>query len=120
MVVQLSSIQLRAVALVAVDFLLPLWWWCGQQAVQQQADRMQREVDKNTAGVADLQGWQKEVLYEQKEKDMAAREEKRAAELQRKAAKAGVKATGVPVFDVGGAILPGFDKAKLEALLRQG
>lgn len=38
------------------------------------------------------------------EKDKAA-----ARELQSKAAKAGVQASGVPVFDVGGRILPGFD-----------
>lgn len=39
------------------------------------------------------------------------------AELQAKAAKAGVKANGVPVFDVGGQIISGFDEARLRKLL---
>ena len=43
-----------------------------------------------------------------------------AAELQRKASKAGVKTSGVPVFDVGGVILPGFDEGKLRKLLAAG
>ena len=43
-----------------------------------------------------------------------------AAELQQKAAKAGVRVTGVPVFEVGGQILPGFDQARLLKLLGRG
>ena len=39
------------------------------------------------------------------------------AELQAKAAKAGVKASGVPVFDIGGQLVNGFDEAKLRKLL---
>ena len=42
------------------------------------------------------------------------------AELKRKAKAAGVKATGVPVFDVGGKILPGFDEGQLARLLQAG
>ena len=41
-----------------------------------------------------------------------------SAELQRKAAKAGVKASGVPVFDIGGAIVPGFDQGKIASLIK--
>ncbi len=47
------------------------------------------------------------------EKDAGA-----SAELQRKAAKAGVKASGVPVFDIGGVIVPGFDQGKIARLLK--
>lgn len=47
------------------------------------------------------------------EKDPAA-----ARELREKAAKAGVDASGVPVFDVGGRIVAGFDESALRRLLR--
>ena len=40
-----------------------------------------------------------------------------AAELQAKAAKAGVKTGSVPVIDVGGELLVGFNRARLEQLL---
>lgn len=46
------------------------------------------------------------------EKDRAA-----AAELQAKAAKAGVQTGSVPVIDVGGELMVGFDRARLEKLL---
>ncbi len=46
------------------------------------------------------------------EKDRAA-----AAELQAKAAKAGVKTGSVPVIDVGGELMVGFDRGRLEKLL---
>jgi glutaredoxin len=46
------------------------------------------------------------------EKDPAA-----AAELQRKAARLGVPADRVPILDVRGRLLVGFDRARLEALL---
>jgi len=49
------------------------------------------------------------------EKDKGA-----AAELGRKARAAGVDASGVPVFDVGGTLMPGFDGARLMALVRGG
>jgi glutaredoxin len=54
------------------------------------------------------------VKYVEKdiEKDPGA-----SAELQAKAAKAGVKANGVPVFDVGGTLINGFDEGKLRKLL---
>ena len=55
------------------------------------------------------------VAYQEKDidKDRAA-----AAELQAKAQKAGVSARGVPVFDVAGKILPGFDEGQLKQLLK--
>ncbi len=44
-----------------------------------------------------------------------------AAELLRKASEAGISASGVPVLDVGGTLVQGFDAARIEALLgRQG
>ena len=43
-----------------------------------------------------------------------------AAELQRKLAAAGQQAGGVPVFDVGGRLLTGFDEAALLRLVRPG
>lgn len=46
------------------------------------------------------------------EKDRAA-----AAELQAKAAKAGVQTGSVPVIDVGGELMVGFDRGRLEKLL---
>jgi glutaredoxin len=46
------------------------------------------------------------------EKDRAA-----AAELQGKAAKAGIGTGSVPVIDVGGELMVGFDRARLEKLL---
>jgi glutaredoxin len=46
------------------------------------------------------------------EQDRAA-----AAELQAKAAKAGVRTGSVPVIDVGGELLVGFDRNRLEQLL---
>ncbi len=46
------------------------------------------------------------------EKDRAA-----AAELQAKAAKAGVRTGSVPVIDVGGELMVGFDRGRLEKLL---
>ncbi len=49
------------------------------------------------------------------EKDKGA-----AAELSRKARAAGVDASGVPVFDVGGTLMPGFDGQRLLALVRGG
>jgi glutaredoxin len=39
-------------------------------------------------------------------------------EMREKAAKAGIEAPGVPVFDIGGRILAGFNEAKLRELLR--
>lgn len=45
------------------------------------------------------------------EKDQAAMKE-----LSAKAAAAGTRVRGVPVFDVGGALIPGFDKDKILAL----
>ena len=42
-----------------------------------------------------------------------------AAELLQKASKAGVSASGVPVLDVGGTLVQGFDPSRIEALLRQ-
>lgn len=41
-----------------------------------------------------------------------------SAELRAKAQKAGVEARGVPVFDVAGNILPGFDEGALKRLLK--
>ena len=49
------------------------------------------------------------------EEDRAA-----AAELQAKAAKAGVRTGSVPVIDVGGELLVGFDRNRLEQLLPTG
>ena len=46
------------------------------------------------------------------EKDQAA-----AEELQRKAAQAGVASNGVPMFDIGGKIMGGFDPKALVAAL---
>lgn len=46
------------------------------------------------------------------EKDQAA-----AVELRQKARKAGISASGVPVLDVGGTLMEGFNPARLEALL---
>lgn len=46
------------------------------------------------------------------EKDSAA-----AAELLKKARAAGISASGVPVLDVGGTLMQGFDAAKLDRLL---
>lgn len=43
-----------------------------------------------------------------------------AAELAAKARAAGVDASGVPVFDVGGTLMPGFDGPRLLALVRGG
>ena len=40
-----------------------------------------------------------------------------AAELLQKASKAGISASGVPVLDVGGTLVQGFDPARIEALL---
>ncbi len=40
------------------------------------------------------------------------------AELKAKAAKAGVQVSGVPVFDVGGRILPGYDEGSLLRAIR--
>lgn len=56
----------------------------------------------------------KGVKYEAKdiEKDQSA-----AAELRAKAEKAGVKTGSVPVIDVNGEIMVGFDRARLEKLL---
>jgi glutaredoxin len=56
----------------------------------------------------------KGVAYEAKdiEKDRTA-----AAELQAKAQKAGVRTGSVPVIDVGGELIVGFDRARLEKLL---
>lgn len=56
----------------------------------------------------------KKVPYEAKdiEKDPAA-----AAELKAKADKAGIKMGSVPVIDVGGELMVGFDRAKLEKML---
>lgn len=42
-----------------------------------------------------------------------------ARELQAKARRAGVPASGVPVFEYGGTLLPGFDKERLLAMLRR-
>lgn len=47
------------------------------------------------------------------EKDQAA-----AAELAAKAKQAGIDASGVPVVDVGGQLMVGFDRARLEAMLK--
>lgn len=47
------------------------------------------------------------------EKDKGA-----AAELAQKARAAGVDASGVPVFDVGGTLMPGFDGPRLLALVK--
>lgn len=49
------------------------------------------------------------------EKDKSA-----AAELRNKAQQAGVSAGGVPVFDVGGRILPGFDPQTIKRAVRGG
>lgn len=50
------------------------------------------------------------------EKDIE--EDKRAAaELLQKASKAGISASGVPVLDVGGTLVQGFDPARIETLL---
>lgn len=49
------------------------------------------------------------------EKDKSA-----ASELRNKAQQAGVSASGVPVFDVGGRILPGFDPDTLKRAARGG
>lgn len=46
------------------------------------------------------------------EKDSAA-----SAELLRKARAAGISASGVPVIDVGGTLMQGFDRQRLDALL---
>ena len=56
----------------------------------------------------------KKVPYEAKdiEKDPSA-----AAELKAKADKAGIKMGSVPVLDVGGELMVGFDRAKLETML---
>jgi glutaredoxin len=56
----------------------------------------------------------KQVPYEAKdiEKDRSA-----AAELKAKSEKAGVKMGSVPVLDVGGELMVGFDRAKLEKML---
>jgi glutaredoxin len=56
----------------------------------------------------------KGVSYEAKdiEKDREA-----AAELQAKAQKAGVRTGSVPVIDVGGELIVGFDRARLEKML---
>jgi glutaredoxin len=56
----------------------------------------------------------KKVPYEAKdiEKDRAA-----AAELKAKADKAGIQTGSVPVIDVGGELLVGFDRARLEKML---
>ena len=58
---------------------------------------------------------QQGIRYTEKdiEKDPSA-----AAELQAKARKAGVQPGGVPVFDVGGTLVPGFDEPRLRSLLR--
>jgi glutaredoxin len=42
-----------------------------------------------------------------------------ALELARKAAQAGVQATGVPIFDVGGELIKGFDRRRLSRALRK-
>ncbi len=70
--------------------------WCG--------------VCKKVEGYLDRKG----VTYVAKdiEKDRTA-----AAELQAKANKAGVKTGSVPVIDVGGELMVGFDRAQLEKLL---
>ncbi|MEM6295502.1 MAG: glutaredoxin family protein [Myxococcota bacterium] len=70
--------------------------WCGVcKKVQSYLDR------KGVAYVA------KDI-----EKDRSA-----AAELQAKASKAGVKTGSVPVIDVGGELMVGFDRGRLEKLL---
>ena len=48
------------------------------------------------------------------------KDRKAAAELQAKAAKAGTKTGSVPVIDIGGELMVGFDRAKLERLLAKG
>lgn len=54
------------------------------------------------------------------EKDIE-KDKQAAEELLQKASKAGVTASGVPVLDVGGTLVQGFDPARVEALLgRQG
>lgn len=50
------------------------------------------------------------------ERDIS-RDEGAARELQEKARRAGVRADGVPVFDVGGQLLTGFDERRLRSLL---
>lgn len=62
-------------------------------------------------------------LLEQKipyiEKDLEA-DASASAELQKKGAAQGVPVRGVPVFDVYGRLIPGFDPARIIALLNQG
>lgn len=41
-----------------------------------------------------------------------------AKELREKAARAGVQARGVPVFDIAGTLVPGFDEGRLRTLLK--
>jgi len=43
-----------------------------------------------------------------------------ARELAEKARRAGIDASGVPVFDVGGTMMPGFDQNRLMSLVRGG
>lgn len=50
------------------------------------------------------------------EKDIE-KDEQAAAELLQKAKAAGISASGVPVLDVGGTLVQGFDAARIEALL---
>lgn len=73
--------------------------WCG--------------VCRKARAFLDAQG----IAYTDKdiEKDPAA-----ARELGEKARAAGVDASGVPVFDVGGTLMPGFDGDRLLALVRGG
>lgn len=44
------------------------------------------------------------------------RDPRAAAELREKAARAGISATGVPVFDIGGRVVQGFDPSVIERL----
>ncbi|MFO8073546.1 MAG: glutaredoxin family protein [Polyangia bacterium] len=56
------------------------------------------------------------IAYREKdvEKDPQA-----ARELKRRAAEQGVSATGVPVFEIGGRLLPGFDREAIRAALSE-
>jgi len=60
-----------------------------------------------------LQGLHIPFVEKDVQRDPAA-----AHELQRKAKQAGVSASGVPVFEYRGRLLPGFDKERLLAMLR--